>query len=158
MDELEEQIDKSLPDGRVFLVLHCALNLDGDIANFVHEGLVCGVDLSECLENLGLDCAASSIGETLPQVLVVLLVCEITCIDGLSGDISAQDDCSKGLSLDRDAGEGRVEDLSHNEGVLVSLSGLCAVQVVLSLLALHVVVIEDLLQNDAHACNVWVID
>lgn len=110
LDELEEQIEKVLPDGGVFFVLHRALNLDGDIANFVHEGLVCSVDLAECLKNRGLDGAASIVGETLPQVLVVLLVCEITSIDGLSGDISAQDNCSEGLSLDRDAGESRVQD------------------------------------------------
>ena len=151
LDELEEQIEKVLPDGCVFLVLHRALNLDGDIANFVHKGLVCSVDLAERLENRGLDGGASIIRETLPQVLVVLLVCKITCIDGLSGDISAQDDCGEGLCLDRDASEGRVKDLCHKEGVLVGLSGLGAVQLVLSLLALHVVVGEDLLQNAADA-------
>mmetsp|Transcript_19732 Transcript_19732/g.24346 ORF Transcript_19732/g.24346 Transcript_19732/m.24346 type:complete len:472 (-) Transcript_19732:9-1424(-) len=154
LDELEEEVEEVLPDGVVLLSAHGTLDLDSHIADLVHESLVCRVDLAEGLEEGGLHGVASLVGETFPQVGVVLLVDEIASIGGLSRDISAENDSGEGLGLDGDDSHGRIENACHQEGILVGLAGLGSVELVLGGLALSVVVGEDLLQNSADALEV----
>ena len=122
------------------------MNLDSHIANFANQGLVCGINGSQCLQNDRLDGVARRIRETLPQVLVVVLVLQVLRVH-LRADIAAQDDSREAFGLNRDLTLVRVQAGGEHESVLVRLLALGCVQLRLGSLSLLVVVGEDLLQN-----------
>ena len=96
---MEAEIEKVLPNAGVFLLDHGALNLDRNITNFANQGLVCSVYGLDSLEDCLFDLVASSIRETLPKVLIVLLVGQIRGVNSFGGDVSANNNSSKGLSF-----------------------------------------------------------
>ena len=61
LDEGEERVEQLLPDAVVLLIDHGALDLDGQIADLVHVGLVGGIDTLERLKDGLLDCSARTI-------------------------------------------------------------------------------------------------
>ena len=66
LDELEKQVKKVLPDGVILFSLHGALNLNSNIANLVHEGLVCSVYTLKCFENGKLYLLTTGVADSLP--------------------------------------------------------------------------------------------
>ena len=90
-----------MPDAIVLLRNHGALNFDSDIANLVHESFVGGIDCTDSFKDGCLDGLTAGVGETLPQVSIVLLVRQVGGIDSLSGDVPSENNSGKGLSLDR---------------------------------------------------------
>ena len=155
LNEGEENIEKVLPDSVVLFSAHSTLDFDGDIANFVHVSLVRRVDLADSSEKASFDGVASVIRQALPQVNIVLLVLQITGIHGLSGDIAAKNDGSKGLGLDRDRSLCRVEDGGHEKGILGRLGRLGCIKLGFSSLALLVVVAENLLEDAGDTGDVF---
>lgn len=149
IDEREQKVEEILPDSVVLLINHSSLNFDSDIADLAHVVLVRCVDTVERLEHRLLHLVASWIAQALPQVRVVALVADIGSVHCRRGDVSAENDSSERLGLDRNLGLIRVEDSCHNASVLVCIVALGSVEVVLSLLALRVVVRQDLLKNAA---------
>ena len=61
LDECEERVEQLLPDTVVLLIDHGALDLDSQIADLVHVGLVGGIDTLERLKDGLLDCSARTI-------------------------------------------------------------------------------------------------
>ena len=158
LDELEEQIQKVLPDRVVLLRDHGTLNLDSNITDLVHVGLVCRVDLLKSAKETGFHSVASVIGQALPEVDIVLLVLEIAGIGGLRGDITAEDDCGEGLGLDGDTLQARVENTGHQDRIFCRLRRLCSVELPLGNFALLIVVAEDLLEDASDAGDVFCCD
>ncbi len=101
LDELEKKIEKLLPDAVVLFVDHCALNFDRNIADFVHESLVGGVNRLDDFKDDCFDGVTAGVRKTLPQVGIVLLVGQVGCINSLGRDVSSENNSGKGLSLDR---------------------------------------------------------
>lgn len=99
LDEGEEEVEQVLPDAVVLLINHGALNFDSNIANFVDQSLVSGIDTLQSLENCSLDGLTGGFLQALPQVNVVVLVGQVRRVRSLRAYISAKDDGSKAFSF-----------------------------------------------------------
>jgi len=100
LNKCEQQVEQVLPDSIVLFLDHGALDLNSHIAHFVDQSLVRGINALKCLHNGRFHLTASLVGEALPEVSVVILVCQVRRISGLSAHIPAEDDGSEALGLD----------------------------------------------------------
>ena len=120
----------------------------------MHESLVRGVHTFQGLEDGPLDLVTANVGEALPEVLVVALVGQVSGVQGLGGNVPAENDSGKLLGLNSDLSLLRVKAGGHKARVLVRLGALGNVELLFGGLARGVVVGQDLLQDRSDTCEV----
>ena len=99
LNEGKQLVEQVLPNESVLFGNHGTLNFHSNIANFVNQSFVSGINTSQSLQNNSLHSFACRVCQALPQILIVVLVLQVLGVH-LRADIASQDDSCEALCFD----------------------------------------------------------